>query len=297
MALSQRAARKHFKSAAEENERYNLRQKTGNPEQLASYAEMSLSTLDTYTRQLAEAITSPNDTLPAEFSGARIKDPLRTLEKGNNKHGGDCKLVLDVAAARLKVNTPAQLEKVLKIFGPGLNTDPFHKVHSNVSAYNLENNFEQPKRNGHVQANMNLKVDLGKGREVVVELQILVGGLEKACKLSEESYHEVREYYDRIEKCKKDIKTEKRSKDSSATKIVRLKEEIDTYQACVSAENERCIAEYKLGLVKLAKQGQDFLKIIDPQRKMFGEIEGDQRRFPNRYIQKDNVVPLRNTYG
>ncbi len=167
-------------------------QSTGNVFVLHKHGEQARTPLMKYARALAIELGLNPD---SQVVQGPMKTPERIVEKAEQRYAGDRTQIHDICRDTLYVHSVTDIERIRSLFVPGRISHPFHqgRERHGITPLEIEDNFAEPKKHGWIGINLKLKIDLGKGRHHIAELQITHEGLKAANEYSHKNiYSEIR---------------------------------------------------------------------------------------------------------
>lgn len=168
-----------------------LRQYTHGPKALVGQAEMAQHRLAQFGQALTEEIGSDPYT---DYIIGPLKTLSRAFEKAITRYNGDISAITDFCRHRILFNDPDQIKQLRSIFGPGINSHPFATTWLNrgFEVVQFKDYYMDPKSHGFIGLNLTIKVDLGKGRYHICELQFSHEAMLDVDKESHAIYEQIR---------------------------------------------------------------------------------------------------------
>jgi hypothetical protein len=168
-----------------------VNQPTGDIDVLIRHAEMARSKLTKFATALARelGLEDHNERL------CRIKLLERIFGKAAERSEGDVRGVRDICAERILFSETSDIVAFRKLLAQGSKSDFYLKsLEKGVRIVEVEDHFAEPKKHGFIGININLEVQLGKGRVHIVELQLMHVDMVETDKVSHEIYEQIRSY-------------------------------------------------------------------------------------------------------
>jgi hypothetical protein len=167
----------------------DCRQPTTCPETLMRHAELSQSRLLIFARALAEELDLSPET---QVVKGPMKERARIESKAQGKYDGHYDQVFDYGRDRILFTNPEQILEFRKMTGPGKISDPFLATWRDrgIEIVEVDDAFLSRKKSGMVGVNISVKIDLGKGRYHICEIQMMHEDMQNIDRLTHQNYEE-----------------------------------------------------------------------------------------------------------
>ncbi len=156
---------------------------------LICHAEMARSGLQKFSRSLAQTLKLDAHNL----SLGDIKETERIIAKARERYNGNIDRICDICRERIFFERPEDVIEFRRLFLQG-NKSPFFKdsLGKGCRILEIEDYFASPRKSGFIGINIQLEIDLGKGRKHVAELQLMHKDMVDADKTSRKWFEEIR---------------------------------------------------------------------------------------------------------
>jgi hypothetical protein len=156
---------------------------------LMRHAEMARSKLRKFSVALAEEIGLNEDSVVP----GPIKELGRIFDKASGRYDGDVRRICDICRQRILFDNPADVVAFRRLLSQGVHSKFYQEAMDHgVRIAEVEDCFAKPKKHGYIGINIQLEIDLGKGRTHVAELQLMHRDMVEADKTSHYLYDQIR---------------------------------------------------------------------------------------------------------
>lgn len=164
-------------------------QPTADVDVLMRHAEMARSELRKFSVSLAEAMgLEAGNVVPGP-----IKELGRIYDKATGRYDGNVRRICDICRQRVLFNSPADVVAFRRLLSQGSNSAFYQEsLDHGVKIAEVEDCFAEPKKHGYIGINIQLEIDLGKGRKHIAELQLMHRDMVEADKTSHYLYDQIR---------------------------------------------------------------------------------------------------------
>ncbi len=177
--------------------RITRKQTTSKVDLLQKHAETADKIVKKYAESLAIELGADPD---RDVVKGQIKTIGRIFEKATGRLDGKIDKVCDISRFRIYVDTPEQIIKFRKLFGPNHKRMKHNQYWSNKQTRTvrvdpqsqIRDYFAIPRDTGYVGINMNVTAHLGKGQRHIAEIQVMHRGMQSTDNVSHALYEQIR---------------------------------------------------------------------------------------------------------